>query len=111
MRLGLAVETPGAPRSMSVLAIWRALDGIRFNSGRQADPGRGRMWVQNYFDEQDAEIAEQRAIFDAARKAFVIAAHLPPKTLEEARNQPGRCEQIEQITKRVKSEGIKYVVV
>jgi glutamine synthetase len=34
---------------------------------------------------------------------------LPPKTLEEARNQPGRREQIEQITKRIESEGIKYV--
>ena len=34
---------------------------------------------------------------------------MPPKTLEEARNQPGRREQIEQITKRIESEGIKYV--
>jgi hypothetical protein len=33
---------------------------------------------------------------------------MPPKTLEEARNQPGRREQIEQITKRIESEGIKY---
>jgi hypothetical protein len=32
-----------------------------------------------------------------------------PPTLEEARNQPGRREQIEQITKRIESEGIKYV--
>jgi hypothetical protein len=36
-------------------------------------------------------------------------AVMPPKTLEEARNQPGRREQIEQITKRIESEGIKYV--
>jgi hypothetical protein len=36
-------------------------------------------------------------------------ATMPPKTLEEARNQPGRREQIEQITKRIESEGIKYV--
>jgi hypothetical protein len=36
-------------------------------------------------------------------------AGMPPKTLEEARNQPGRREQIEQITKRIESEGIKYV--
>src|ERR671923_436933 len=32
-----------------------------------------------------------------------------PATLEEARNQPGRREQIEQITRRIESEGIKYV--
>ena len=33
----------------------------------------------------------------------------PPATLEEARNQPGRREQIEGITRRIESEGIKYV--
>jgi hypothetical protein len=38
-------------------------------------------------------------------------ATMPPKTLEEARNQPGRREQVEQITKRIESEGIKYVFV
>src|SRR6266511_5029255 len=32
-----------------------------------------------------------------------------PATLEEARNQPGRRERIEQITRRIESEGIKYV--
>ena len=32
-----------------------------------------------------------------------------PATLEEARNQPGRREQIEEITRRIESEGIKYV--
>ena len=36
-------------------------------------------------------------------------AKLPPKTLEEARNQPGRREQIEAITSRIEVEGIKYV--
>ena len=34
---------------------------------------------------------------------------MPPKTLEEARNQPGRREQIEGITKQIESQGIKYV--
>ena len=33
----------------------------------------------------------------------------PPATPEEARNQPGRREQIEQITRRIEAEGIKYV--
>jgi hypothetical protein len=33
----------------------------------------------------------------------------PPATLEEARNQPGRAEQIEALTNRIESEGIKYV--
>ena len=33
----------------------------------------------------------------------------PPATLEEARNQPGRREQIEQLTRRIEAEGIKYV--
>ena len=33
----------------------------------------------------------------------------PPATLEEARNQPGRREQIEAITRRIQTEGIKYV--
>ena len=32
-----------------------------------------------------------------------------PATLEEARNQPGRREQIEEITRRIESQGIKYV--
>jgi glutamine synthetase len=32
-----------------------------------------------------------------------------PATLEEARNQPGRRERIEQITQRIESEGIKYI--
>ena len=32
-----------------------------------------------------------------------------PATLEEARNQPGRREQIESITRRIEAEGIKYV--
>ena len=35
--------------------------------------------------------------------------HAPPATLEEARNQPGRREQIEEITRRIEAEGIKYV--
>jgi glutamine synthetase len=33
----------------------------------------------------------------------------PPQTLEEARNAPGRREQIEAITKRIEAQGIKYV--
>jgi glutamine synthetase len=33
----------------------------------------------------------------------------PPATLEEARNQPGRREKIEELTRRIESEGIKYV--
>src|ERR1700691_106512 len=33
----------------------------------------------------------------------------PPATLEEARNAPGRAEKIEQLTRRIESEGIKYV--
>ena len=32
-----------------------------------------------------------------------------PATLEEARNAPGRREQIEQITRRIEEQGIKYV--
>jgi hypothetical protein len=44
-----------------------------------------------------------RTVLESAR------AVMPPKTLEEARNQPGRRERIEQITKRIESEGIKYV--
>ena len=37
-------------------------------------------------------------------------ATMPPKTFKEARNQPGRREQIAEITKRIESEGIKYVL-
>jgi glutamine synthetase len=33
----------------------------------------------------------------------------PPATLEEARNQPGRRERVEEITRRIESQGIKYV--
>src|SRR3954453_4368177 len=33
----------------------------------------------------------------------------PTATLEEARNQPGRRERIEELTRRIESEGIKYV--
>ena len=36
-------------------------------------------------------------------------ATMPPKALEEARNQPGRREQIEGITKQIETQGIKYV--
>src|SRR5829696_1112698 len=32
-----------------------------------------------------------------------------PATLEEARNQPGRTERIEEITRRIEADGIKYV--
>ncbi len=34
---------------------------------------------------------------------------VPPATLEEARNQPGRAAQIEALTRRIEAEGIKYV--
>src|SRR5919109_5070356 len=34
---------------------------------------------------------------------------MPPATLEEARSQPGRREKIEEITRRIEAEGIKYV--
>src|ERR671919_356974 len=34
---------------------------------------------------------------------------MPPPTLEEARNQPGRHERIEAITKLIEAQGIKYV--
>jgi len=33
----------------------------------------------------------------------------PPATLEEARNAPGRAAKIEELTRRIESEGIKYV--
>src|SRR5437870_8533915 len=33
----------------------------------------------------------------------------PPATLEEARSAPGRAEKIEQLTRRIEAEGIKYV--
>ena len=33
----------------------------------------------------------------------------PPATLEEARNQPGRRERIQELVKRIESEGVKYV--
>src|ERR671916_1215014 len=33
----------------------------------------------------------------------------PPQTLEEARNEPGRRERIEALTKLIESQGIKYV--
>src|SRR3954453_21994450 len=33
----------------------------------------------------------------------------PPATLEEGRNQPGRRERIEELTRRIESEGMKYV--
>ncbi len=36
-------------------------------------------------------------------------AEVPPATLEEARNQPGRAERIEELTKRIEAEGIEYV--
>ena len=36
-------------------------------------------------------------------------ATMPPKTLGEARSQPGRREQIQGIAQRIESEGIKYV--
>src|SRR5690349_24716232 len=32
-----------------------------------------------------------------------------PSTLEEARSQPGRRERIEELTRRIESEGIRYV--
>ena len=34
---------------------------------------------------------------------------VPPATLEEARSEPGRRERIEEITRRIQSEGIKYI--
>jgi glutamine synthetase len=36
-------------------------------------------------------------------------SEMPPATLEEARSRPGRREKIEEITRRIESEGIKYV--
>ncbi len=33
----------------------------------------------------------------------------PPRTLEEARTAPGRREKIEELTRRIEAEGIKYV--
>jgi glutamine synthetase len=34
---------------------------------------------------------------------------LPPATLEEARSQPGRRERIEELTRRIEEEGIRYI--
>jgi hypothetical protein len=59
----------------TVLAIWRALDGIRFHVDRQADPDHGQEWVRNYFEQQRAEVENQRKAFDAVRKRFVAAAY------------------------------------
>ena len=36
-------------------------------------------------------------------------SEMPPATLEEARNQPGRAERIEELSKRIADEGIEYV--
>jgi hypothetical protein len=40
-------------------------------------------------------------------RSSIARATVPPNTLEEARTQPGRREQIAQITKRIESDGIK----
>ena len=44
-----------------------------------------------------------RTVLDTPR------SEMPPATLEEARSRPGRREKIEEITRRIESEGIKYV--
>jgi glutamine synthetase len=44
-----------------------------------------------------------RTVLDAPR------SEMPPATLEEARSRPGRREKIEEIARRIESEGIKYV--
>ena len=43
---------------------------------------------------------------DVLRSSRIAPA---PSTLEEARNQPGRREKIEEITRRIEAEGIRYV--
>jgi glutamine synthetase len=44
-----------------------------------------------------------RTVLDTPR------SEMPPATLEEARSRPGRRERIEEITRRIESEGIKYI--
>jgi glutamine synthetase len=49
--------------------------------------------------------------FGATAEQVLATARIEPApaTLEEARNRPGRAEQIEQLTRRIQAEGIKYV--
>src|SRR5918995_663543 len=45
-------------------------------------------------------------VADVLRSSRIAPA---PATLEEARTAPGRREQIEEITRRIEAEGIRYV--
>ena len=53
--------------------------------------------------------ARRRLAARSRRSSEAPRTQVPPATLEEARNQPGRRERIEEITRRIESEGIKYV--
>jgi nucleotide-binding universal stress UspA family protein len=67
--------------------------------------------MTSQYEEKVAVDAQAPLTFGGTVKTVLQTpkATAAPATLEEARNQPGRRERIEEITRRIESEGIKYV--
>src|ERR671924_1072858 len=105
-------------RSMITSGDWRCTNWLKWysrpRSGRRgpagySTPGGGGM--SDSYEESVAVDAQAPLSFGGSVKTVLETAKAKPApaTLEEARNQPGRREQIEQITRRIESEDIKYV--
>ena len=75
------------------------------------DPARETTMPDASRDGGATQVAAPQFTFGGGVSTVLESARAtpPPATLEEARNQPGRAEQIEQITRRIEAEGIKYV--
>ena len=60
---------------------------------------------------EESEHTSSEMLFGGGVEHVIASPRIapPPKTLEEARNAPGRAEKIEEITRRIEREGIKYV--
>src|ERR671924_275350 len=105
-------------RSMITSGDWRCTNWLKWysrpRSGRRGPAGYSTPGGGGMSDSYEASVSVDThapltfggtvsTVLDTPR------SEMPPPTLEEARSQPGRREKIEEITRRIESEGIKYV--
>src|SRR5579871_4249529 len=83
-------------------------DGMPVAAGRS---GRSRKGEEMAVGFDDSERIAPSALFGGTVESVMATPRIapPPATLEEARRAPGRAGQIEALTRRIESEGIKYV--
>src|SRR5215210_3360295 len=103
----MAAHRTGAPPAEAKKCTYLLKDAIWSGPARH-DHSRGEQMATETTSPAGGVYGRQ---FGGTVETVLASARIapPPATLEEARHQPGRREKIEEITRRIEAEGIRYV--